>query len=57
MRKKKEEPVGLSLPAALEEWHETEQSTIIDAFVYLTRDFFSQNLYMSKIFSIFAAQI
>ena len=55
MRKKKEEPVELSLPAALEEWHETEQSTIIDAFVYLTRDFFSQNLYMSKIFSIFAA--
>ena len=35
---KKKQPNELSLPAALEEWHETEQSTIIDAFVYLTRD-------------------
>ena len=35
---KKEQPNELSLPVALEEWHETEQSTIIDAFVYLTRD-------------------
>lgn len=35
---KKQQPNELSLPAALEPWHETEQSTIIDAFVYLTRD-------------------
>lgn len=36
---KKEEPNTLSLPAALEEpWRENEQSTILDAFIYLTRD-------------------
>ncbi len=36
---KKEEPNILSLPAALEEpWRENEQSTILDAFIYLTRD-------------------
>ena len=29
----------LGLPASLEEpWEETEQSTLLDAFIYLTRD-------------------
>lgn len=36
---KKQQPNELSLPATLEEpWHETEQSTLMDAFIYLTRD-------------------
>jgi len=36
---KKEEPNTLSLPAALEEtWRENEHSTLMDAFIYLTRD-------------------
>ena len=34
-----EEPNRLNLPAALDEpWVETEQSTLLDAFIYLTRD-------------------